>query len=320
MTLPANPSVALVTGGTGFVGSHLVRRLVADGFDTHLLCRSASDFWRLTDVLPRVHRTIAPLEDAARLQAAVAAIRPAYIFHLASSTVVAGASADADELMRANLLGTANLLDACSQVDYSGLVSTGDSFEYSGSHQPHAEDEECRPASAHGVSKLAATLRAQSAARERGRPVLVLRLFSTYGPADHPRRLAPRVIAAALAGEPLKLSQPGISRDWVYIDDVVDLYIEAARNAGRLAGGVYNAGSGLAVTIGEVVETILRLTGASVPVQWGEFPAPPHDAFPWTADPRRTFEALAWRPRVPLEEGLSRTIAAMRASRPASLK
>ncbi len=309
--IQAIPGVALVSGGSGFVGSHVVRRLLRDSFEVHLLCRETSNFWRLQDVLAQTHRHIAPLEDASRLQDVMHKVRPENIFHLAAATVVAGSAAAAEALITVNTLGTVNLVDACGQVDYRALVSTGDSFEYSNGHQALAEASDCRPDSLHGISKLAATLYAQSVASTQGRPVVTIRLFSTYGPGDHPRRLVPLMIAKALRNEPLTLSRPDIKRDWVFVDDVSALYLKVAANAQRLAGGVYNAGSGVATDLETIVALITRLTASASETQWGVFPAPPHDDYPWVADPALTSAMLDWRPAISLEDGLQRTIASL---------
>jgi nucleoside-diphosphate-sugar epimerase len=303
---------ALVTGATGFVGSHLVRRLVHEGLEVHILRRQRSDFWRVRDVLPKVTAHLADLRDLDALHTALAAARPDYVFHLGAATVVAGATTDAaNELIGTNLLGTVQLIEACEAVGYRGMVTTGDSFEYAPSRARLSEETACHPTALHGITKLAATLHAQSVAQERRRPIVTLRLFSTYGPGDHPRRLVPRAIAGALAGTPLPLSRPEIARDWVYIDDLIDLYLEAALTSRQHAGGVFNAGSGDCGSIGDVIALILRLTGSRAEPRWGVFDAPPHDAYPWVADPSRTFARFAWRPRISLEEGLTRTIAAI---------
>ncbi len=303
---------ALVTGATGFVGSHLTRRLVHEGLDVHILRREGSDFWRMQDVLPRVTSHVADLRDPGSLRAAVTAARPDYVFHLAAATVVAGATDAASDLININLLGTVTLIEACEATGYRSMVTTGDSFEYSPSRGRLSESTGCCPTALHGITKLAATHYAQALARERGGPILTLRLFSTYGPADHPRRLVPRIIAGALAGTDLPLSRPDIARDWVYIDDLVDLYLEAATHAKDLAGGVFNAGSGVLGSIADVVAMILRLTGSGAVPRWGTFEAPLHDDYPWVADPTLTFSRFAWRPQTSLEDGLARTIAAIR--------
>jgi len=302
---------AFVTGATGFVGSHLVRRLVAEGAEVHVLRRPRSNFHRLLDVVPRISAHEVSLADGPALRSLLSSIRPDRIFHLAASTVVAGATETAAELVAVNFLGTVNLLEACAEVDYEGLVTTGDSFEYSASTAPLREDEPCHPDTLHGMTKHSATLFAQGFARAWKRPIVTLRLFSTYGPLDHPRRLVPRVIAGALTRTPIPLSRRDIARDWVYVDDVVDLYLEAAQRAAELRGEVFNAGSGQAVTIGEITDILQRLTGSAAETRWGEFPAPAHDATPWIADTTRTFRTFNWRPRIPLEQGLRRTIDAI---------
>jgi len=308
---------ALVTGASGFVGSHLTRRLVREGIDVHILRRKKSDFWRMTDVLREVTAHLADLRDAASIGPAVEAANPDYVFHLGAATVVAGATDAAQELIATNLLGTVNLIEACNAVGYRGMVTTGDSFEYTPSSERLSEADPCHPTGLHGITKLAATLQASAVAREGKKPIVTLRLFSTYGPGDHPRRLVPRAISGALAGTDLLLSRPDVTRDWVYIDDLVELYLEAAHGAERHSGGVFNAGSGEYGSIGQVVEKILELTGSGAHARWGTFDAPPHDDYPWVADPTLTQATFAWRPTVTLEEGLARTIASMRQTGPA---
>lgn len=308
----ADAGVALVTGGSGFVGSHVVRRLVREGLDVHVLCREQSDFWRIEDVLGQVHRHVVTLEDPDRLKVLVRQIRPGFIYHLAAATVVAGSAAAAAELIKVNLLGTVNLFEACEEVDYRALITTGDSFEYSNGMEPLAESAHCQPVSLHGISKLAASLYAQSVAATKNRPVVTIRLFSTYGSGDHPKRLVPVVIRKALANEAIQLSRPEIRRDWVHIDDVTALYLLAAQGAAQYRGEIFNAGSGIATDLKTVVSTILRLAASSSKPEWGVFPAPPHDDYPWVADPAHTMDRLGWKPRIELEEGLKRTIDAMR--------
>jgi nucleoside-diphosphate-sugar epimerase len=298
----------LVTGATGFVGSHLVRRLVNDGAEVHALCRAASNFWRLQDVLPKIRTHLADVIDAPALTALLRRLRPEYVFHLASATVVAGAEAGSADLVGTNLAGTINLIDACIGSDLRGFVSTGDSFEYSPSSTPLSENDACKPASLHGITKLAATLYARARAEAHDQPIVTLRLFSTYGPADNPRRLVPRVIAGALNGMPILMSRPQIARDWIYVDDVVSLYLEAAVRARQLKGRAFNVGSGQRADLQEIVSTILAITSSETEVRWGAFPAPKHDDHPWIADMRQTFAAFDWRPRTSLHEGLCRTI------------
>ena len=120
----------LITGATGFIGSHLTHRLVRDGHEVHVLCRPQSNFRRLADVLPELRTHPIGLTDQAALTTLFRTVRPELIFHLADATIVAGASAGAGELLQVNVLGTVRLLEAAETVGYRGIVTTGDSFEY----------------------------------------------------------------------------------------------------------------------------------------------------------------------------------------------
>jgi UDP-glucose 4-epimerase len=262
--------------------------------------------------LPKIQRHAIDLNDGAALAALIRTLQPAHIFHLASATVVAGMPAAPAELVKTNLLGTINLIEACDPVAYHSLICAGDSFEYTPSSDPLREVDACQPVALHGITKLAATLYAKARAETAGRPIVTLRMFSTYGPGDNPRRLVPRVIDGALNGTPILLSRPEIARDWIYVDDVVALYLEVASQAPRVAGKIFNAGTGCRSDLRDVVTTILRLTSPQAQPRWGAFTAPDHDAHPWVADMRYTFETFQWRPRVRLEDGLERTVAAAR--------
>jgi nucleoside-diphosphate-sugar epimerase len=311
---PHQSMSALVTGGTGFVGSHVVRRLLADGYRLHLLHRPQSDFWRLRDVLPQCELHLGDLEDAARLHEIMVATAPEFIFHLASATMVAGSHAANQNMVLANVGGTVNLIDACAGIDYRGLVLTGDSFEYAPGAAAFKETDAAGPMNLHGITKLAGTLYGQAIAAAQSRPIVTLRMFSAYGPGDNPRRLIPRAISNALAGRPLTLSDPALTRDWTYVADVANLYMEAAQNAARLSGKVFNAGTGIATDLATLAALILKLTGSKAQAEWGVFPAPPHDQYPWVADPQSTFANFDWRPETDLETGLRATIASLLAS------
>jgi UDP-glucose 4-epimerase len=304
-------ATALVTGATGFVGSHLTRRLVREGFEVHALRRAGSAPWRLCDVWSDVRSHDVDLRDGPGLQRVVRGVRPEYVFHVAGAPSVAGSSGPISELVAVSLLGTVNLIDACEAIDYRALIHTGDAFEYGPSAEPLRECAPGQPDSLPGITKLAATLYAQGVARRCGRPIVSLRLFSSFGPANHPQRLVSRIIASALAGTPIHLSRPDVTRDWVYVDDLVDLYLVAGRSAPAAAGEVLNAGSGRATTIAELVDIVIRLTGSEPEVRWGAFPLAVHDATPWVADPRHTREVLTWEPRTSLEDGLRQTIASL---------
>ncbi len=298
----------LVTGATGFIGSHLVRRLLTDGCEIHVLCRPSSSLQRLADGKAALHLHAAPLASRSAVRRTVQTIAPDAIVHLAAATMHGGAPATPADIVHTTLLGTVNLIDACANLDYTCFIHTGDAFEYGPSRRPLRESRHCAPTALDGIAKLAATLYARQAARTGAKPIVTLRLFSVFGPADAPQRLVPRVIEGALTGTPLRLSGPRVTRDFLYVDDLVELYVAVLRAAAPPRGRVYNAGTGRPVTVADIVDTVLALTGSRSEPRWGTFPTAQHDRTPWVADMERTFERFAWRPRTSLRDGLAATI------------
>lgn len=294
----------LVTGATGFVGSYVTRRLVRLGFEVHALARPSSDLARLADIrrLVRIHTV--PLSNRGVLRRTIHAIAPRYVVHLAGAAMHAGRAAPALELVRTNLLGTINLIDACDGVPYAGFVNTGDAFEYGPKRRPAKESDRCQPRTLDGMTKLNTTLYARYAALALRKPIVTLRLFSVFGPMDHPRRLVPQAVECALRRIPLRASSPDVARDYLYVEDVAALYLRCMTAAGRLAGEVLNAGSGQPTSVADLVEGIGAVTGRQLEVRWGEFPLAAHDRGCWVADMTKTHTLLRWKPKFSFERGL----------------
>jgi len=297
----------LVTGGTGFVGSHLVRRLVGEGHAVSVLARADDDAScaRLADVRDAVAIHVADLREPTQVARVVADAEPHQVFHLAAAAMHAGRSPASLEQVATNVLGSVALMDECRTLGVDAFVLVGDAFEYGPGDGSVAEDDPCRPISADGITKLAATLYGQSLARAHQMPVATVRPFSVVGPDDDPRRLVPRLVETARAGAPLLLSDRRIVRDLVWVDDVTELLIRVAGAAGALRGRVLNCGSGRATTLAELVATTERVTGSTIDARWGEFPVAEHDLHHPVADVTAAARALGWHPVTTLEEMLT---------------
>jgi nucleoside-diphosphate-sugar epimerase len=296
---------ALVTGAAGFVGANLVRRLLGDGHEVHALVRPGSDRWRLSGVAD-VRVAEADLRDAGAVAATVAGIRPEAVFHLGTRGAYSW-QADEREILETNVLGTANVLDACARVGVAALVNTGSSSEYGFKDHAPAETEPLEPTSVYGVAKAASTLLCTSVARERALPVTTLRLYSAYGPWEEPGRFVPALAAAALRGTLPSLASPRVARDFVWVGDVVDAYLVAAAAPGT--GAVYNVGSGRQTTLEEAVDAARRVLGVSEEPSWGSMPDRSWDTEVWVADVSKIERELGWRAAVAFDEGLERTTA-----------
>lgn len=294
----------LVTGAAGFVGANLVRALVDRGAEVHAVVRSQTDLWRIQDVESSVALQRADVTDRAALRDAVGQARPEIIFHLARGGPSLGGR---DEIFQTNVLGVLNLLDATLDLDYTRFVHAGSSFEYGIRDEPMSETDPADPATFYGATKAAATLFCRQYARTHGKPIVVLRLFSVYGPWEASHRLVPTAIRACLEGGGLDLTEPGYRRDFVFVDDVVEALICAAGAVG-IEGEIINIGSGRQTSNEEVVETIQALAGRHLRVRVGAYPARPTDTSNWVADNRKAERLLGWKPRHTLEDGISKTI------------
>ncbi len=304
----------LVTGGAGFIGSHLVRRLVKDGYAVAVLTRETTNTVRIADVLSRVTVLRDDLSDLERLKKVVGEIQPHGIFHLAASNIRSGVTASDDELVRVNLLGTIHLIKALEGIDYKFFINSGSYLEYGTKERPFKETDLCEPGEVYALTKLGATLYLQAVAKSAGKPIVTFRIFSPYGPDMEPGRLFYEVVRRARMSEEIKLTKPGTMRDFIHVHDIVDLYMEAAEKATDLKGEVFNLGRGEARTLEDLVGRALEITGSKSVVAWGGAKEVAYDAGCQEANMEKTFSVFTWRPRYDLDAGIKNMLGWVKSS------
>jgi UDP-glucose 4-epimerase len=295
----------LVTGGTGFVGSNLVRRLARDGHDVHLLVRPEARRWRLLDIVRDVKWHTADLTDGVAVCGLMAAVRPAVIYHLA----VYGAysfESDIAATVRTNILGTQCLLQAALATGFSAMVNTGSSSEYGFKDHAPVEEEVLAPNSHYAVTKASSTWLCRLAAKTHHAHIATLRLYSAYGPYEDGRRLMPSLVRCGLGGSWPPLADPESARDYVYVDDVVDAYLLAATASGQELGAVYNVATGTQTSLRQLTEVAARVFTVSESPTWGTYAARSWDTSVWRGDTRNIREKLRWSPRIDVASGLHR--------------
>lgn len=299
----------LVTGATGFIGLHTVRALLRCGYRVHILIRPSSDLSALVECANKIVVHSVDITNREAVITIIKDIAPVHIFHLATSTIMSGKTADAKTLLATNIEGTINLMDAASHIGVSSFINMGSFLEYGPKNHPVAEDERCDPAELYAVTKLAATLYGQGLARRTGFPCITFRLFTPYGPGIQKGRLVRTLIEKVRDGEEVPLVKRTIARDFVYVEDIPALLIEAATHASRHAGEIFNLGSGTHTTMQELVRQVEKAVGAEARAQWDAFPTLSYDSELWKANMKKTFSTFSWRPETPLEEGLQRVVA-----------
>ena len=292
----------LISGASGFVGSNLVRRLLRDGHEVHLLLRPGYRSWRLDLIRQDVRLHVVSLDDAHGLAAVLKEIRPDWVFHLAAYGAYSWQN-DLHTMVQTNLIGTMNLVQACLLVGFECLVNTGSSSEYGLKPYAPSEREWLDPNSHYAVTKASATLFCRFTAQDRRVRIPTLRLYSVYGPFEEPARLIPQLIVNGLKRRLPPLVQRTVVRDYVYVDDVTEAYLLAASHTTENPGPVYNVGSGRQTTIEELVGMARQILGIETIPQWGSMADRSWDTDCWVADSSQIRSCLGWEPRFTLEEG-----------------
>ena len=298
----------LVTGATGFVGANLVRRLYKEGYEVHVFTRVSSNKWRLTDVLSKLNDHTVDLLEEKKLKELIKEIKPEIIFHLAAAGIYGGVHLPEKNLIETNFLGTVNLLDACNDIDYKCFINTGSSSEYGPKKHPMKETDVCEPIDMYGITKCAAILYGHFVAETKDKPIIGFRLFSPYGPYNDMTRLITYAIINALQNNELNLASPEAVRDYIYIEDILDLYMKIIEKTYELKGEVFNVGSGSQTTIQYVVTKIMKLTQSKSSVNWGSVNGRIWDTEKWEADIKKTSKFFNWKPTYDIDKGLKKTI------------
>ncbi|MFI0452629.1 NAD-dependent epimerase/dehydratase family protein [Actinomadura sp. 6N118] len=297
--------LALVTGAAGFIGSHLVDRLLADGhevvgvddFSTGGNTRTDIELWRMNVADPA-------------LAERVAGRRPEVVFHLAAQVSVRLSVADPLLDARTNVVGTANVFEAARVAGSRKVVFTSSCAVYGVPDVlPVPPDAQLRPASPYAASKVSGEIYAQTYKALHGLDFTTLTLANVYGPRQTPEGEAGVISIftdALLTGRPTQVFGDGKqTRDYVYVADVVDAFM---RSAGEQGGGErFNVGTGLQTTDRELHTLVAEAAGAPdepafAPPRLGDLPA-------MSVDPGPTRAVLGWTPAVRLREGLSATVA-----------
>jgi nucleoside-diphosphate-sugar epimerase len=293
-----------VSGATGFIGRHLVERVVAAGARPVRLSRAPQPA-----AFPgrAVEWAELDLFDSRAIESVLGRVRPRTLFHLAGTRGVREPSSAVADCARLNVAATADVLQAAMRCGVSRILILGTAEEYGPQGGPLGEDMVLQPNTAYGITKAAATRLAQLMHRENACPVVVLRPFTVYGPGQPLDMFVAAAIDAALTGRPFEMSAGEQRRDLVLVDDLVEALLVAALAPG-IEGRAINVGTGQTHPLRDVATRIWEITASKAPLRIGARPASAGQLHDTWADTRLARRLLGWEPRFDLDHGLMETV------------
>jgi nucleoside-diphosphate-sugar epimerase/glycosyltransferase involved in cell wall biosynthesis len=295
----------LVLGASGFVGANLLRMLLQHRSDVYgTLFHFPA--WRLAG-LPDANIIQADLLVDANLDAVLEKVKPRTVFNC----IAYGAysfEVDGELIYETNFNLTVRLLERLQRLPLSCYVHSGSSSEYGERAAGPSEDDLPQPNSDYAVSKVACANLLHFYGKKKGFRCANLRLFSVYGPLEDPSRLIPAVVKLGLEGKYPPFVSRDISRDFVYVDDVAQAYVDTALNLVEANfGDSFNVGSGQKTTIAQVAAVSARIFSIADEPVYDGMQSRKWDIRDWYSDQKKTAEILGWQARVGFEEGLRRT-------------
>jgi UDP-glucose 4-epimerase len=297
----------VVTGGAGFIGSHLTDALLAHGHEVMVLDRLRTPKFNLGGAIERGARVArADVTDTAAMRDALSEWQPEVVYHLAAQIDVRRSVQDPSTDAHQNVGGTAAVLEAARAAGVRRLILASTAGVYGDPQRlPIGEDTNVAPLSPYGAGKAAAESYLGLFSRLHGLSTLSLRMSNVYGPRQSPHGEAGVVAifcAAATEGRPVTVFGDGTqTRDFVYVEDVAEAFAAAGSSAER---GAINVSTGVETSLRELAAA-LRLETVAEPGRLGEIRRS-------SLDPAAAERRLGWTARTPLAEGLRRTLAAMR--------
>ncbi len=297
----------LVTGGCGFIGSHLVRRLMKSGARVAIATRDTTNAWRLKDVIHEINCYPVDVRHAHQVEACVKNVRPHLIFHMAAYGVDPR-QANVSDAVATNVMGTVNILEAARIHQVTRVVNLGSSSEYGDVQEAVTEEAPLEPLDIYGSTKAAATIIAHQQARAHHLSLITLRPFGVFGEYEASHKLFTYVITSALQHHAITLTMCEQSRDYCYVENVIDGLLLAAITP-QVREAIFNIGTGSVRPLREYIDLILRFLPTTAKPTYGALPPRNNERWSPHPDVRQIHTQLGWKPHVSVEDGIAQTVA-----------
>lgn len=299
-----------ITGGGGFIGSHLARRCLSLGASVSVLVTSEKSCWRILDISKDIEIFEGSITEQSVLEKIIEEFRPHYVFHLAA-ILHKGLEFDIfNELYKVNVGGTSNLLSVLMGSDsLKRFIYTGTAEEYGSGEAPFKESQRELPVSPYSLTKAMATKLLEYASREEKFPAVVVRAPLVYGPSqDVGEFLVPNAIKNCIKDKSMLLPPSEQTRDFIFVEDFIGGMIDVAVARG-IDGEIINIGSGKETSVREVLTLIHKLAGGKANVlRFGAIPYRKNEIMRSWLDTNKAKRVIKWSPNTGLEDGLRETV------------
>jgi len=297
----------LITGGSGFIGSHLTRKCVKEGYKVAITTKYNSIFEniRLTDVWKKIKVIESDLRNSDTIDK-INKFNPDIIFHLAAYNDVGGSFSNVQESLTSGLMATSNLLEGVKKYEQFIYISTSEIYGFQ-KKIPFVENMVPQPLSPYSIGKYSGELYANMFMKFYKKPVKIIRPFNAYGPWQSMKAVIPETIIKCLIGEDIKTTKGTQTREFNYVENLVDGFLTCMKSK-KTFGEVYNIGSNQEIRIRDVVKLIHRLTVSKSDLKIGALKSRKTDISRMKSNYTKFNKTTNWRPNKNLIIGLNLTI------------
>lgn len=297
-----NKKRLLIVGGTGFIGSHLVKLALAKGYDCTVLSLRGDSKNRQVNIC-YIQADLTKLDE---LNDVLRSREFDYVVNLAGYIDHSSLFSGGDNVVFSHFVGLLNLIGAINRKCLLGFVQVGSSDEYGDQPAPQNEAMRESPISAYSVAKAAGTHMLQMLYKTEKFPVVIVRIFLAYGEGQDEKRFLPQLILASLKNQTFKSTSGEQIRDFCHVEDICD-GILSALNSNRAKGQVINLGSGIPVYVKSMINLVQKKIGLGAS-EFGKIPHRPGENMILYADILKAKSLLSWKPKISIDQGLERTI------------